>query len=104
MKIQERTQTAAAAAAHGHPTTTTFLKVGAVLAVLTAVEFGIIYLTGFKALVVAVLFILSIAKFILVAGYFMHLKFDGQLLRWTFTVGALLAVGITIAQIFINRA
>ena len=59
-----------------HPTPATFVKVGAVLAVITAVEFLILYVRGMSALVVTILAVLSAAKFFLVAAYFMHLRFD----------------------------
>lgn len=89
---------------HNHPTMRTFVNIGLVLAVITAIEFGIVYLEGMRAAVVAVLFILSLWKFYLVVAYFMHLKFDGKILSGVFAVGAILATLILIAQKFINLA
>jgi cytochrome c oxidase subunit 4 len=106
VKVQTRTnaKTQATTTGHDHPTASTFVKVGGILAVLTAIEFLILYVTGKQAFVITVLAVLSIVKFVLVVGYFMHLKFDHKLLGWSFAVGALLATAITVAQIFVNRA
>lgn len=89
--------------AHAHPTARTFIKTGLVLFVITAVEFGIVYIEGMRPVIVTALFLLSILKFLLVVGYFMHLKFDNRLLRWVFAVGVLLATGITVAQKIVNQ-
>lgn len=85
-----------------HPTARTFWGVGAVLFVLTAIEVAIIELQGMRPLVVALLFGLAAAKFYLVASYFMHLRFDHRLLGWTFGVGLLFAVLITVSQKLIS--
>lgn len=97
-------KSAAQPQAHNHPTPQTFVKIGAVLFVITAIEFGIVYLGLPRTLVVTVLTVLSVLKFILVGGYFMHLKFDNKFLGWTFAVGVVLATLITIAQKFVNLA
>jgi len=106
MKTEPRVpgQVKVTARAETHPTPKTFLVVGAVLAVLTIIEFSIISVTGMRPLVVTVLFGLSLVKFVLVAGYFMHLRFDGRLLTWIFAVGFLLAMAIAIAQKYVNLA
>lgn len=88
----------------GHPTARTFVNVGAVLFLLTAAEFGIVYLEGMRSFVVALLVILATAKFYLVASYFMHLRFDHKLLSWAFAVGLVLAILITVAQKYVNLA
>ena len=87
-----------------HPTPKTLIMVGALLAVLTIIEFSIISITGMRPLIVTMLFGLSLVKFVLVAGFFMHLRFDGRLLTWIFAVGFLLAMAIAIAQKFVNMA
>lgn len=105
MKPEVRTGAQAQAAAHAHPTTKTFLVIGAILAVITAVEFGILYVTSLgRTLMITILVLLSVVKFGLVAAYFMHLKFDARILTVVFTVGVVLATLITIAVKFINLA
>jgi len=77
--------------------------VGVVLAAITATEFLILYVRGMSALVVTILAALSVAKFALVAGYFMHLRFDPRLLTGVFAVGVTLATLITVAVKLINQ-
>ncbi|MFB5084874.1 cytochrome C oxidase subunit IV family protein [Symbiobacterium thermophilum] len=87
-----------------HPTPATFVRVGVILAFITAAEFLILYVRGMSALVVTILAALSAAKFFLVAAYFMHLRFDPRLLTAIFAVGVTLATLITIAVRFISLA
>lgn len=105
MKPQIGTGAKAEIKGHAHPTARTFLTVGAVLAVITAIEFGILYVKNLSgAPMVVVLGLLSVLKFFLVAAYFMHLRFDPRLLAAVFTVGVVLASLITIALKFVNLA
>lgn len=104
MKPEIRTSTQPEVQVHGHPTTRTFVTVGAVLAVITAIEFLILYVTGMQTLVVIGLAALSVVKFGLVAAYFMHLRFEPKILAGVFAVGVVLATLITIAIKFINLA
>lgn len=103
-KIQDRTATQAKVVERSNPTAKTFVGIGLVLFVLTAAEFGIVYLEGFQPLVLAGLALFSVLKFILVVGYFMHLRWDSKLLTWVFAVGMVLAVIIAIAQKYVNLA
>jgi len=93
----EQKQKAAKAQAHDHPTPALFVKVGAILFVLTAIEFAIVYLTGYQAFVYTILGVASVAKFVLVCGWFMHLKYENPFLTYSFAVGAVLATLITIS-------
>lgn len=104
MKPQVRGKAQAQVKAHAHPTTKTFVQIGVILAIITAIEFGIIYLKGFSTLVIIALAALSVVKFALVALYFMHLRFDARILTGIFAVGVVLATLITIAVKFINLA
>ena len=87
-----------------HPSARTFITVGIVLAAITAAEFLVLYVRGMSTLVVTILAALSVAKFFLVAAYFMHLRFDARLLTAVFAVGITLALLITVALKFINLA
>lgn len=88
--------------AHSHPTPSTFYRIAAILFVITAIEFAIVYLKGIQGLIWAVLAVLSVVKFVLVAAYFMHLKFDPKVLRWVFAVGAVLGTAMTGALVLVN--
>lgn len=94
----------AKAQAHDHPTPQLFVKIGAVLFVLTGMEFAIVYLTGMQAFVYTILGVASIAKFVLVCGWFMHLKFENKFLTYAFALGATLATLITITMKFLILA
>lgn len=104
MKTELRSAQQAQAKAHGqpHPTPRTFVVVGVVLAIITAAEFLILYVKGMSSIVMLILAALSVAKFFLVAAYFMHLRFDPRLLAGIFTVGVTLAALITVAVKYIN--
>lgn len=74
-----------------HATVRTYLMVALVLAVLTLIEFGVLYLPGGSGIAVPVLLLLSVAKFALVAMFFMHLKFDSKVFSLFFVPGLALA-------------
>ncbi len=77
---------------HGaHPTEAKYVKVALVLALLTAVEVGLFYTNFSEAATNAALIVLAAIKFVMVAAYFMHLKFDNKLLRRLFITGFVLA-------------
>ena len=61
---------------HNHPGPRQYVIIGVVLAVITLIEFGVFYLELDPALMTWIILLLSSSKFLLVVGYFMHLKFD----------------------------
>lgn len=91
-------------AEHQHPTFGTFVKIGAVLFVITILEWAGLFIEGIPFIVKAALIGLSVAKFILVGGYFMHLKWEKKLLAWAFGFGFVLATLIAIAVKYVNMA
>ena len=84
----------------GHPTEGQYWKIFFILFAVTAVEVVLYYwsIPGVN-LNNAVLGILALAKFAVVVGYFMHLKFDNRLLRRLFVTGMLLAVAVYVAYL-----
>ena len=67
--------------------------IGIILAALTGLEVAAYYLEeALGAFTVPLLLGLSIAKFILVVGFFMHLKFDSKIFTGLFVSGLILAV------------
>ncbi len=83
---------------HDHPTDATYWKVGIFLAVLTALEVSTYWWPEGPATSTA-LIIMMIIKFVTVAMYFMHLKFDAKVLRYAFFGGLVLAVGVYLAAL-----
>lgn len=91
---------AADATAHdpGHPTPRLYVQTAAVLFVLTAMEFST-YFIDFAVATVPLLVILMAIKFAIVAGIFMHLKYDTRLFTRMMGAGLGLAVGLYILTV-----
>ena len=84
-----------------HPTPRLYVQIAGVLFVLTALEFST-YFIDFAAMHIPLLLGLMAIKFVLVAGFFMHLKFDTKLFTRVMGGGLFLALGlyaITIASL-----
>lgn len=86
-------------AQHEHASVKTYLVVAAVLGVITAVEVAIFYVDALKPVLVPILLALSAAKFVLVVGFFMHLKYDSQVFRGLFVGPLIVAVAIILAML-----
>jgi cytochrome c oxidase subunit 4 len=83
----------AAPGEHGaHPTDIKYVLIGLVLAVLTGIEVTISYTKGLGIAGNPLLIILAALKFMLVVGYFMHLRFDNPMFRRFFVTGFILAI------------
>jgi len=80
-----------------HPPIRSYLIVAAVLAVITAIEVSVFYLTGLARFLAPILLVLSAAKFALVAMFFMHLRFDRRLFSGLFIGPLVVAVSIVLA-------
>jgi cytochrome c oxidase subunit 4 len=77
-----------------HPEPRQYVAVAIVLAVVTAAEVAIYYISALEDLIVPFLLAFSLVKFILVALWFMHLRFDSRLFRRLFVTGIVLALAI----------
>jgi cytochrome c oxidase subunit IV len=86
---------------HTHPTADVYLRVAAVLVILTVLEVGVFYVPVFHPVLVPVLLALSAAKFTLVVMFYMHLKADSKFFTFLFGTPLLLAVGVMVALMFI---
>ena len=84
-----------------HPTADVYLRVGAVLVILTVLEVGVFYVPAFHPVLVPVLLVLSAAKFTLVVMFYMHLKADSKFFTFLFGVPLVLAVGVMVALLFL---
>lgn len=80
--------------AERHPGPLEYAQIGAILAIVTAIEVAIYYVGLSHTALVAMLFVLSLFKFTLVVLWFMHLKFDNRLFSSMFVLGLLLAIAI----------
>lgn len=89
--------------AHAHPTGATYLKVAAILTLITVIEVWAYYI---PALVNSPLFnpsllIMSAAKFAIVVLFYMHLKYDHRLFKALFTGPLIVATGTIFALLFL---
>jgi cytochrome c oxidase subunit 4 len=80
-----------------HASIATYVKVAAILTVVTALEFACIYIRALTPILVPLLIVLSAGKFALVALFFMHLRYDSRALSALFVAPLLLAVGLALA-------
>jgi len=75
-----------------HPSDATYVLIALALAALTAIEVAVYYLKSDYATIVVLLVLMAI-KFLVVVGFFMHLRFDSPIFRWLF-FGGLITAGI----------
>ena len=94
---------------HSHPSTGVYVKIGAVLFVLTALEVGLYEFTygehsgatgaALQPFFVPMLLLLSAFKFALVAMFYMHLKQDHRLFSGVFVFPIIIATVIILSLI-----
>ncbi len=93
-------------ATHGHPGVGTYVAIGGLLAVLTGIEIALSYTEqlglGFlRPVVTPLLLALALLKFVIVVGFYMHLRFDHRLFTYVFGFGLLIAASVVTALIFL---
>ena len=89
---------------HAHPGSRTYIVVALILSVITAVEVAVYYIPALLPLIFPILLVLSAIKFVMVVGWFMHLKFDHVSFTWYFGGGLGLALSIVLALIVLQIA
>jgi cytochrome c oxidase subunit 4 len=72
-----------------HPSAREYIRVGLLLIALTCIEVLLSYSSLAGTKLVVALFTCTIIKFVLVVGYFMHLKFDNGRFSRVFALGAI---------------
>ena len=87
-------------AEHDHPSDRTYVGIALILAVITAGEVATYYVEDqLGSALVPILLVMMVAKFAIVAAWFMHLKFDSNLFTRVFVAGIVLAIGVYIAAL-----
>lgn len=86
---------------HVHPGTATYLRVAAVLVILTVFEIAVFYIPAFHEALVPALLLLSVCKFALVALFYMHLKSDSRFFAVLFGGPLLIAAVVLSALLFL---
>ncbi len=80
-----------------HSSIATYLKVAAILSVVTALEYGALFIRRLTPILVPLLLTMSAAKFALVVLFFMHLRYDSRALWVVFASALVMATGLGIA-------
>tara|TARA_B110000263_G_scaffold23076_1_gene17926 strand:- start:2416 stop:2712 length:297 start_codon:yes stop_codon:yes gene_type:complete len=80
-----------------HPSSLKYVVIAIILSIVTALEVAVVYIEVLSPVLLPLLGILSVGKFIVVVGYYMHLKFDNKLFTLLFATGLILAVYILTA-------
>ena len=80
-----------------HPGPRLYVTIGVILAAVTAIEVAAFYLDITAWLLVMLLLGMSGVKFVLVVGYFMHLRFDDRRFLALFAIPLVIAASIMIA-------
>src|SRR4051794_21337847 len=109
MSLQEAAAAGAAASAHeetvtgmghAHPADRSYVGIALILALITAAEVGTFYLEdSLGSWLVPALLVMMTVKFAMVAGWFMHLRFDSSIFTRLFVSGIVLAVAVYIAML-----
>jgi cytochrome c oxidase subunit 4 len=84
-----------------HPTARFYWTVGIILSVITALELWAYNWPFARVLVNPILLALSAVKFVMVVGFFMHLRFDHPLFRALFGFGLILAIAISLSLLLL---
>jgi cytochrome c oxidase subunit 4 len=85
---------------HAHPSDRSYVGIALILALITAAEVGTFYLEDeLGGWLIPALLVMMVVKFAMVAGWFMHLRFDSNLFTRMFVSGVLLAVGVYLAML-----
>ena len=87
-----------------HPTPKKYVQIAIVLGVLTAIEIALYYTEDIVGIFTdPLLIILAVGKFVIVVGWFMHLRFENRLINRFFTGGMILEL-ILFAIVMFERA
>jgi cytochrome c oxidase subunit 4 len=88
-----------------HPSPRKYVNVAIILAIVTAIEVAIYYVTALEDLLVPLLLFFAVIKFVMVGMYFMHLKFDSHTFRRFFVTGIVLALFVfgVVMTLFFSR-
>jgi cytochrome c oxidase subunit 4 len=73
--------------AHAHPSPRDYWLIAFILAIITAAEVAVTYVSALDSVVAPLLIVMAAAKFVIVVGYFMHLKYEAKMYRNLFLIG-----------------
>jgi cytochrome c oxidase subunit 4 len=82
--------------AHAGAGPRTYLVIAAFLVMLTVMEIVVFYIPALAGVLVPLLVFLAVAKFVLVAMFYMHLKFDDAWFSYLFVFPLVIMVGMAV--------
>jgi cytochrome c oxidase subunit 4 len=82
-----------------HPRDSEYIKIALILGIITAAEVATYYFNFSTGVLLALLIPMMIAKFVLVAMFFMHLRYDSKVFTSAFVFGISLAAGVYIVAL-----
>lgn len=89
--------------AHKHTSDKLYIQIALVLAVLTGMEVAWPYIVDDGPILMFPLLTVMAIKFVMIAAFFMHLRFDSKVLTRVFYAGLFLAVSVYIAALLTFR-
>lgn len=101
--VEAEAEAEAVAAHDDHASDTLYIQVALGLAVLTGMEVAWPYIVDDGPILMWPLLIVMAIKFVIIAAFFMHLKFDSKVLTRVFYSGLFLAVGVYVVALFTFR-
>ena len=87
----------------GHATVGTYVLIGVILTVITAIEVAIFYIPALAGILVPALLVLSATKFVIVVMFYMHLRYDSRIFSRVFFGPMLLAFVVVIGLILLFK-
>ena len=85
----------------GHPGPGVYIVIALILGVMTAMEISVFYVQSLQSVLVPILIVLAMAKFALVALFYMHLHYDHRVFSVLFVFPLLLAVLVVLSLLLI---
>lgn len=85
--------------AHELPGPATYLKLAVILGIFTIIETATYYIHISELIITLALLVFMTCKFVIVVGYYMHLKFEHSLLPAVFAVGIATSLSGMLAMI-----
>jgi cytochrome c oxidase subunit 4 len=81
-----------------HPDAREYATIASILTIVTGFEVALFFFTGIgHGTLVGMLMVLMAVKFVMVVGWYMHLKFDHTYFTWIFAGGLFVAISIVLA-------
>lgn len=87
----------------GHATVGTYVLIGVILTVITAVEVAVFYIPALSSVLIPTLLTLSAAKFVIVVLFYMHLRYDHPIFSRVFFGPMLLALVVVIGLLLLFK-